>query len=204
MSVGTQYEIHLHSDATNNIVLDGINVDSFTHDASFGASMVTNLKIGSYVGTTNFDNFIVKFSYPAGFATQPNTLTVNALVQAAFAAINTEILSGPRVGGVGPTPVIATLGAIVPGSSYIPGTYNYVKLIGGTGTGAHADIVVAVDGTVSGVTIVVPGIGYSALDSLTTLPGNIGGVSGYGVTTGSGFSVPVATVGSPFTNVTYI
>lgn len=205
MSVGTKYEILLHADATNNIVLDGINVSSFTHDASFGASIVTTLTIGAYVGTSAFDSFIVKLSYPAGYATQPNTLTVNVLVQAAFAVINSEIVSGPRIGGVGPTPVIATLGTIVPGAGYIAGTYSYVKLIGGTGTGAIASVVVNVDGTVhaGGVTIVVPGMGYTALDSLTTLPGNIGGVSGYGVTTGSGFSVPVATVGTPYTNTTY-
>lgn len=206
MSVGTQYEIFLHADATNNIVLDGVDVDSFTHDASFGASIVTSITIGSYVGSTANDSFVVKFMYPAGYATAPNTLTVNALVQAAFAAINTEIVSGPRIGGAGPMPVIATLGTIVPGSGYLPGTYSYVKMFGGTGTGAIANIVVNVDGTVhaGGVTIVVPGMGYTALDSLTTLAGNMGGVTGYGVTTGSGFSVPVATVGTPYTNSTYI
>lgn len=82
---------------------------------------------------------------------------------------------------------IATLGTVVPGTGYANGTYENVPLKGSvTGTGALATVVVA-STVVSTVTITKAGNNYKAADSLSADASYIGG-------TGSGFSVPVATI----------
>lgn len=81
---------------------------------------------------------------------------------------------------------IATLGSVTAGTTYTNGTYENVPLSGGTGSGALATVVVA--GTVvTTVTITKAGKDYTVADVLTADNTYIGG-------TGSGFSVPVATV----------
>lgn len=82
--------------------------------------------------------------------------------------------------------VIKTVGAITGGASYADGTYLGVPLTGGQGSYATADIVV-LSGAVSSVTIRNGGSLYVVGDTLSCLASNIGN-------TGSGFSVPVATV----------
>ena len=82
--------------------------------------------------------------------------------------------------------VIKTVGAITGGTSYTNGTYLGVPLTGGQGSYATADIVVS-SGAVSSVTIRNGGSLYVIGDTLSCLASNIGN-------TGSGFSVPVATV----------
>jgi uncharacterized protein len=82
---------------------------------------------------------------------------------------------------------IATFGTVVPGSGYTNGTYTNVPLTGGSGTGATATIVVA-GAVVTTVTITVGGANYIVGDSLSAASSSIGG-------TGTGFSVPVATIG---------
>lgn len=94
---------------------------------------------------------------------------------------------------------IATLGTIIPGNSYTNGTYSGVAVtsLTGTGTGATANVTVA-GGAVTVVTIVNKGYGYAVADSLSVAASLIGG-------TGTGFSVPVATVGAAtFTGVSLI
>lgn len=81
---------------------------------------------------------------------------------------------------------IATLGAITAGTLYTNGVYSNVPLTGGTGSGATANITVA-GGGVTAVTLVNPGNGYTAADALSATAANLGG-------TGSGFSIPVATI----------
>jgi len=95
--------------------------------------------------------------------------------------------------------VIDALGAITGGASYTDGTYSYVKLYGGTGSGAFANITVA-GGAVTVVSLVELGVGYTVADVLTAILPNDGTV--YGVT-GAGFAVPVASLKSPITNTTY-
>ncbi len=90
---------------------------------------------------------------------------------------------------------IATLGAITPGSGYTDGVYTNIPLIfssGTNGSGAIADITVA-GGVVTVVTVTTTGGAYDATSVLTaaTNPGTCSTCIG---TTGSGFSVPVATV----------
>ena len=81
---------------------------------------------------------------------------------------------------------VATLGAITGGSAYTAGTYFDVPLTGGTGSGALATITVA-GGAVTAVTITDGGLQYGVANTLSAAAANIGG-------TGSGFSVPVASV----------
>lgn len=86
---------------------------------------------------------------------------------------------------------ILTLGAITGGSTYTNGTYTNVPLTGGSGSGALATVTVA-GNAVTAVTITAGGAYYLPGDSLSAAAANIGG-------TGSGFSVPVATVQNGFT-----
>ena len=81
---------------------------------------------------------------------------------------------------------VATLGAITGGSAYTTGTYFDVPLTGGSGSGALATITVA-GGAVTAVTITNGGLQYGVANALSAAATNIGG-------TGSGFSVPVASV----------
>jgi len=81
---------------------------------------------------------------------------------------------------------VATLGAITGGSAYTNGTYFNVPLTGGAGSGILATVTVA-GGAVTAVTIVNGGIQYVVGNTLSATASNIGG-------TGSGFSVPVASV----------
>jgi hypothetical protein len=81
---------------------------------------------------------------------------------------------------------VATLGTITGGSVYTTGTYFDVPLTGGSGSGALATITVA-GGAVTAVTITNGGLQYAVGNTLTAAAADIGG-------TGSGFSVPVASV----------
>lgn len=81
---------------------------------------------------------------------------------------------------------IATLGAITAGAVYTNGVYENVPLTGGTGTGALATITVA-GNAVTVVTLTNAGKDYTVADVLSAVNTTIGG-------TGSGFSIPVATL----------
>lgn len=93
---------------------------------------------------------------------------------------------------------IATLGTVVGGSGYVDGTYTNVPLFanldtgalaavaGTTGIGALATVVIS-GGAVTSVTVTNAGSGYAVGQLLSAQAGAVGG-------SGSGFSVPVATV----------
>jgi hypothetical protein len=86
--------------------------------------------------------------------------------------------------------IISSLGTLTGGSGYTNGVYYNVQLTGGSGTAAYADITVS-GGAVVAVVIRNGGCLYKVGNVLSAAVANIGG-------TGTGFSVPVATV----TNVT--
>jgi hypothetical protein len=86
--------------------------------------------------------------------------------------------------------VISSFGTLTGGSGYTNGVYYNVQLTGGSGTAAYADITVS-GGAVVAVVIRNGGCLYKVGNVLSAAVANIGG-------TGTGFSVPVATV----TNVT--
>ena len=81
---------------------------------------------------------------------------------------------------------VASLGTITGGSGYTNGAYNNVRLTGGSGGGAVAQIVVS-GGAVTAVAVVYPGGSYAVGNTLSARSVSIGG-------TGSGFSVPVTSV----------
>jgi hypothetical protein len=83
---------------------------------------------------------------------------------------------------------VTTFGAITGGSAYTNGTYRNTALTGGKGSIATADIVVS-GGAVTSVTVTQGGTGYVIGDVLSATAASIGG-------TGSGFSIPVATIGN--------
>jgi carbonic anhydrase/acetyltransferase-like protein (isoleucine patch superfamily) len=107
-------------------------------------------------------------------------------------ASNTDILVGLDINPTYSTGTpIATFGAITGGSGYVNGTYSNVPLTissGTTGSGATANITVS-GGVVTAVTLVNGGHGYAVSGVLTATAASLGG-------TGSGFSIPIATLGS--------
>lgn len=112
--------------------------------------------------------------------------TINANPTLTAVANNDVLVDGdfnPTIAGVG---IISTLGSVTGGSSYTNGTYTAVPLTGGNGSGAQATVVVS-GGAVTTVTITTAGTRYDVNDVLSAAAANIGG-------TGSGFSVPVATL----------
>ena len=82
--------------------------------------------------------------------------------------------------------VISTLGTITGGAGYISGMYYNVSLLGGSGFYAAADIIVS-GGVVVSVNLVNTGSLYAVLDTLYLASGALGN-------SGSGFSVPIATI----------
>jgi hypothetical protein len=123
---------------------------------------------------------------PSWPTTAGNTVVDNTVT---WEAIGTSIVTWQAVPIMmsGGTAVIETLGSITPGSGYVPGVYDSVPLTGGTGSGAIADITVNGSGDVSAVAIQSGGTGYTVGDTLSASNTHLGN-------TGSGFSVPVATV----------
>lgn len=148
------------------------------------AGVVTSIALNSGgTGYTNGTYTGVKFTNAIGAGTGA---TVNMTV---VGGIVTSVTLATGGTGYSSGTSILTLGTIVPGAGYTNGSYSAVPLIGGTGTGATANIVVA-GGTVTSVSIVNRGVGYTLADNLSaTLPA------------GSGFIIPVsqvAYIGVPF------
>lgn len=81
------------------------------------------------------------------------------------------------------------LGSITGGSTYTNGTYFDVPLTGGSGTGAIATVTVS-GNAVTSVVVNYAGCEYAVGDVLTASSASIGG-------SGSGFSVPVASINNP-------
>jgi hypothetical protein len=81
--------------------------------------------------------------------------------------------------------IIRLLGSITGGSGYTNGSYYRVPLLGGTGSGASADIIVS-GGSITAVTLRSGGSFYTVGDSLTASTTILGA--------GSGFAVPVQTL----------
>jgi len=81
-----------------------------------------------------------------------------------------------------------------PGSNYVNGTYLGVPLVGGSGVGATANIIVA-GGLITAITLVAPGINYGVGDWLTFGDNPITGAA-Y-VPGGNGFSINVLSLTPP-------
>ena len=141
---------------------------------------------GFYRSGTGSVGFVVlqSVAYQAtstGFAWTGSTFAGTDLTPTAALTTNQNNYNPPGLG------LVMTLGSITGGSSYTNGTYTNVALTTtGVGTGIAGTVVVS-GGAVTSVTITDRGLGSVAGDTLSALVTNIGG-------TGSGFSVPVATV----------
>ena len=101
-----------------------------------------------------------------------------------------ELTKESNFNSAGATGGILTFGTLTGGSGYAQGyttTYNVVPLTGGHGSGAQATISTT-SGVVTSVTITAAGSGYQVGDTLSASNSSLGG-------SGSGFSVPVATIG---------
>lgn len=105
------------------------------------------------------------------------------------------VIKETSTGDLKPMPVVeassgnvATVGSVTAGTGYTNGTYENVPLSGGSGTGVLATVVVA-STVVSTVTITQGGKDYKVADVLAVPAAFAGG-------TGSGGSVPVATLGT--------
>lgn len=72
-------------------------------------------------------------------------------------------------GGVGAT-AVATVTIVEDGAGLTAGTYTGVSLVGGTGAGAKATLVVSGGGVVTTATITTGGTGYTVGDLLTPSP----------------------------------
>jgi hypothetical protein len=108
------------------------------------------------------------------------------------------VVSWSGLNGLYQTNGVTSLGAVTGGTGFTNGTYNSVPLTGGTGINACADTVVVSGGAVTSVILAsgfVSGSGYVVGDTLgITTPNVAQPVSGGPWTTGTGFSVQVASV----------
>ena len=204
MATGIRYITKIHADVSDNIVFDGLTIEYFNDSSNPAVTASdTYIKVVDYLGT-HHDSFEVVVDYPAAYSgTDPGTLRVNDHIIAAFNDIQAVINAVVFVGfpGGGPSPVILSLGAITGGTGYPNGAHNNIPLTGGTGNGAKANITVA-GGIVTVVTLTELGLGYTVADVLSANLGVAGNV--YPSYPGTGFSVPVATIGSPLTNISYV
>ena len=146
------------------------------------------------IGTSNtasgavalYNNISGSSSVASGYYSLANNTTANALT-----AIGAQALTNN-------TTNVATLGTITGGSSYTNGTYTGVVMTLSSGSSAitypTATIVVS-GGVVTTVTLTSNGVGFKDTTTVLTAPAaSIGG-------TGSGFTVPVATLASGTSNV---
>ena len=138
--------------------------------------------------------------FPMGDSTECNHAVVYNIREGTW--YDTELPNAGRSNGqfarvfqyplmVGSTSInsIRTFGSITGGSSYTNGTYLNVPTVNQTtvaGSGATVNITVS-GNAVTAITLIAGGSGYSVGDSITVDNSYIGG-------TGSGFSVPVATL----------
>lgn len=160
---------------------------------------------------------------------QESTYVLENLVNAYLNEWNT--VNGFTMAG-GQT-AIDTLGTVVPGYGYTQGTYTNVPLVGGTGTGATANITVVnsaigtlgtvtpgslyTDGTYTNIAL-TGGTGGGATADITVVGGAVtsvtlvsrgvgyvvGNVLSAAIPGGSGFEVPVSTVVGAVVNVSIV
>ena len=83
----------------------------------------------------------------------------------------------PNEGQLSTAPDALLSSIILPVFGATPSTYTNVPLVGGSGSGASATIVINALGAISPVTVTAPGSGYKIGDELQVLNGQLGGGS---------------------------
>ena len=128
-------------------------------------------------GTANIDSGLTAYN------DTPTTYLISAVADAAI-TITTSTGGAVTLAGDGGVAVSGVLnlgtstGTITGGSSYSDATYSDVPLLGGSGSGAVADITVS-SNTVTVVDVTNGGSGYANSDSLTVNDATLGGGSGF-------------------------
>ena len=193
------YSVAIGNSALNGQTSGGFNVAIGSSAMSSNQTGGTNIAIGYLAlqqGTAPSNNTMV--GYTSGRYT---TNQYNCGFGAASLGLNT---TAPNLTAIGAgslqnnTTNVATLGSITGGTGYTDGTYTGVVMTLSSGSTAitypTATIVVA-GGAVTTVTLTSNGVGFKDTTTVLTAPAaSIGG-------TGSGFSVPVATLQSGTGNV---
>lgn len=152
--------------ATATLNHTGVSIDT-TNDSIVIVDNFQSIRGGISLDTTGFLPEVIHAGHPIIEKTSDGTLKPMPATAATKAGV-------------------ATVGSVTAGTGYTNGTYENVPLSGGTGTGVLATVVVA-STVVSSVTITQAGQGYTVADVLSVPGAYAGG-------TGSGGSVPVATI----------
>jgi hypothetical protein len=181
------YQIWYGIGSATPIAYFALASNSYTITTLTGTAGTMPTVATSGFGGTNYTNGVyanVPLSGGSGTGARANITVVNGSATFTDPAANLaysgdgyqigDILTvDPKYIGNGISSLTVTAG----GSNYINGSYYNVPLIGGTGTGATANITVSNTG-VSGATILSGGVGYTLGDVLTASNLYIGGVSG--------------------------
>ena len=161
-----------------------------------------------YTYLLNKDVNFIREAYPSTAAAYRGLPKYYALFGPATTNTNPAVITNELTFLLGPTPdamydvelhyyyypesivqsPVLTVGTITGGSGYTNGTYFNVALTGGSGSSAAATVTVS-GGAVTAVTLTRGGSLYTVGNTLSAASSTIGGA-------GSGFSVPVATVGN--------
>jgi hypothetical protein len=164
-------------------VLGGNTTGNF--NSAFGAGAMQNNISGSANTALGWNALILNTTGNSNCAVGTSTLLNNTTVSN-LTAIGTSALQNN-------TTNVATLGTITGGTGYTNGTYTGVVMTlssGSTATTYPTATIVVAGGAVTTVTITSAGVGFKDTTTVLTAPAaSIGG-------TGSGFSVPVATLKS--------
>ena len=165
-------------------------ISSGASNTSWGANCLYATTTG--IGNSSYGVYSLYYNNSGSYNTSSG---VNALFQNTTASNLTAVGAAALQNN---TTNVATLGSITGGTSYTNGTYTGVVMTLSSGSTAitypTATIVVA-GGVVTTVTLTSNGVGFKDTTTVLTAPAtSIGG-------TGSGFSVPVATLASGTGNV---
>ena len=188
-NVGVGYQALTNNTSASNNTAVGVVALSANSTGGSNSAQGYNSLSANTTGSTN--------SAFGSNSLQSNTTGSNNTVQGYFALGNnttaSNLIAIGREALLNNTTNVATLGAITGGSSYTNGTYTGVVMTLSSGSTAitypTATIVVA-SNAVSTVTITSAGVGFKDTTTVLTAPAaSIGG-------TGSGFSVPVASLQS--------
>jgi hypothetical protein len=174
--------------------------DTGIQNTAFGSGALSNNTSGSYNTAVGLNALVANTtgSQNSAFGLQTLSSNTTGTVNNAFgfyALINNTIGTANNAFGrfalTSATSSVATLGTITGGSGYTNGTYTGVvmTLSSGSTAGVYPTATIVVSGgAVTTVTITSPGSAFKDTTTVLTAPAaSIGG-------TGSGFSVPVATL----------
>lgn len=196
IGAGTHTSKFLVDNVGNTYISGNLSVGSTAQLAKiYSESLTTQLRLAynltNYTDLTTVNSGTLNISGPTfGTSGMSNGININPTLNG---SANGDMLVALNVGGTfvqngnGGT-AIKTYSIINVGSGYTDGVYNSVPVIGGTGTGAIANITIS-GGILTSVNASSGvGSGYSVSDTFTVSSANVGGI-------GSGIILGVANLG---------